>query len=977
MTSEGHGDPGTAAGAQGQASPGSTYAEFRLRIERGARKRQYRIIASGPGGEVEGPFRMPFSDLELENFVLKVGGTRQGVRGLDSPEMDLAKRFGTKLFDALFETDVRGLYRASRVEAANAGQGLRITLALSSVPELLRVPWEYLYDKPLFPSTDTRTPIVRYLDLPKPIRPLHVKLPLRILAIVSAPTDAQPIDGAQERAKLEEALGPLLTSGSVEIEWLEDANLAALHKLITRKDRSEFHILHFIGHGGYVSEAKQGVLLFEGKDGKRQNETGDKLGTILHGEESLRLAVLNSCEGARASINDPFSSVATSLIEHEIPAVIGMQFEITDRAAILFSGEFYAALADGRAVDEALSQARMAIFADNNDIEWGTPVLFMRVNDGRLFDVAIADDPARAAEAERRRLELEAAAEAERERLAQIAAAAEEQKRLDDAAARALAEAAAAGAGAAAAGAAPGAAPPAAEDEADEGAAADAAAAAEAERKRVEAQELAAEEERQRAAVAAAVAKERKRIEDEEAAARERERLELEAAVEAASKRREAEAAAEARRLEEARRRRRRRNALILGGLVGIPVIAFLAVLLPNLGTSISVIGGPGGDPAVVRVTGRGYQAHETVRFDIDGVVVGTAPADGDGTFDTSIPIPDSAPPTILVGALGETSGRVALSTFTRAIGPTMSTGPSEAVPTASGDVPPPSDGSLVPPPPSEALIVFYSNVQPGSGDIGDSEIYVIDPVTRELTALTNNDVDDSFPTWSPDRTQIAFNVGRAGDRDIYVMDAAGGSVRPLVTGPTDDWFPAWSVGGNIAFVRGANDSQIWVVREEGGEPQPWSVPPPGTRLRSPAWAPDGSILAVWGDPAEPGNDDLYLLHFDGTLQRVTVEPFVDRNPTWSPDGTTLAFVRDTDGSRRTNEDNEIYLLDIASGGLKQLTVNDVQDGNPVWSPDGQQIAFYRAEGSGFHLRVIGTTDLESEDLMPGRPGRNLDPNWR
>ena len=99
------------------------------------------------------------------------------------------------------------------------------------------------------------------------------------------------------------------------------------------------------------------------------------------------MAVLNSCEGARASLNDPFSSVATSLIEHEVPAVIGMQFEITDRAAILFSGEFYAALADGRAVDEALSQARMAIFADNNDIEWGTPVLFMRVTDGRLFDV--------------------------------------------------------------------------------------------------------------------------------------------------------------------------------------------------------------------------------------------------------------------------------------------------------------------------------------------------------------------------------------------------------------------------------------------------------------------------------------------------------------------------------------------------------------------------------------------------------------
>ena len=64
-----------------------------------------------------------------------------------------------------------------------------------------------------------------------------------------------------------------------------------------------------------------------------------------------------------------------------------MQFEITDRAAIVFAGEFYSALADGLPVDSSVAEARKAIYADQNDIEWGTPVLFMRVADGRLFDV--------------------------------------------------------------------------------------------------------------------------------------------------------------------------------------------------------------------------------------------------------------------------------------------------------------------------------------------------------------------------------------------------------------------------------------------------------------------------------------------------------------------------------------------------------------------------------------------------------------
>ena len=64
-----------------------------------------------------------------------------------------------------------------------------------------------------------------------------------------------------------------------------------------------------------------------------------------------------------------------------------MQFEITDQAAVVFAQEFYSALADNYPVDAALTEARKAIFARGNKIEWGTPVLYMRAPDGRIFDV--------------------------------------------------------------------------------------------------------------------------------------------------------------------------------------------------------------------------------------------------------------------------------------------------------------------------------------------------------------------------------------------------------------------------------------------------------------------------------------------------------------------------------------------------------------------------------------------------------------
>ncbi len=375
----------------------TAYSPFRLRIERGPSRRTYRVEASGPGGEEEGQFKVPFTDTELENFILKVGRTRRGVRRIESPEMQLAKTFGGQLFGAVMDGPVRDLYRATFAQARAAGEGLRVTLSLTDVPELGAIPWEYLYDAPDFLSISTWTPVVRYLDLPRPRRPLDVQLPLRILGIVSAPDDQQPLDTEVERTKLEAALQPLVEAGAVSIDWLEAANLLALARAV-RSD--SYHIIHYIGHGGFDDASGEGALLFEDEAARGRPVSGDQLATILGGKVMLRLVVLNSCEGARTSVTDPFSGVAASLVQREIPAVIGMQFEITDRAAILFAAEFYSMLAEGRPVDAAVTEARLSIFADHNDVEWATPVLFMRVADGRLFDIADAKSlPRRPADA--------------------------------------------------------------------------------------------------------------------------------------------------------------------------------------------------------------------------------------------------------------------------------------------------------------------------------------------------------------------------------------------------------------------------------------------------------------------------------------------------------------------------------------------------------------------------------------------------
>jgi hypothetical protein len=82
-------------------------------------------------------------------------------------------------------------------------------------------------------------------------------------------------------------------------------------------------------------------------------------------------------------------------MEYDVPAVVAMQFAITDDGARTFADELYGALAAGYPVDAAVTQGRRALAA-RDEVEWGTPVLFMRVSDGRLFDLQMTAQPATA-----------------------------------------------------------------------------------------------------------------------------------------------------------------------------------------------------------------------------------------------------------------------------------------------------------------------------------------------------------------------------------------------------------------------------------------------------------------------------------------------------------------------------------------------------------------------------------------------------
>jgi hypothetical protein len=359
--------------------PRIKYEDFDLLIVRGSRGSYRAKVLESHGGDAGSDFRI--SNLAVEGF-MSPGGL---------PGNEAAKAFGERLFKAVFKDEVSGCLKSCLDQARQRKARLRIRLNLTEVPELGCLPWEFLRNPRIqhFYSRFTETPMVRYLEYGSPRNCLAVKPPLRMLVILSSPSDYPPLELEAEYEKLKAELVPLTKQNLLTIQKLPAATTKALlDELLEGLRHNPFHIIHFMGHGEFDSDTGKGYLVFEDEDKRATKISGEAMGNILRDHDTLRLAVINACEGARISEEDSYAGTAQGLLNHgNVPAVVAMQFPVTDKSAIDFASQFYKAIAAGYPVEAALSEGRKAISLDEDSVEWGSPVLYMRSRDGQLFDI--------------------------------------------------------------------------------------------------------------------------------------------------------------------------------------------------------------------------------------------------------------------------------------------------------------------------------------------------------------------------------------------------------------------------------------------------------------------------------------------------------------------------------------------------------------------------------------------------------------
>jgi hypothetical protein len=310
------------------------------------------------------------------------------------------QELGEILFDSLFADDLRTYFLELYEKVSNEGALLRIELTIDEerIPHIAALPWEFLRPSPNritgqpWLATDANVVLTRLRRRWKAARPIQLEIgeKLRIAVVVSAPTDENlgEVDYQKLFHELEQLTAEL--GDLVELDLVDPREHRATRETLVEVLKKRPHIFHFIGHGTFEDmEGKDvGKIAVMWESGKAHWVNAGQFSQLFTTHRPS-IIMLQACEGGRESSCEAFAGVASQIVQQGMPVVVAFQHEISNAKARVFAREFYGRLMKQKpdAVDQAVQEGRnaMANVDWHESRDFATPMLYMRVRDGRLF----------------------------------------------------------------------------------------------------------------------------------------------------------------------------------------------------------------------------------------------------------------------------------------------------------------------------------------------------------------------------------------------------------------------------------------------------------------------------------------------------------------------------------------------------------------------------------------------------------------
>ena len=261
---------------------------------------------------------------------------------------------------------------------------------------MLAWPWEALRDPrkgALAPACGIERHLNRVLD-PAAVPAGLPSDRVNVLLVI-----ARPLEGDVKYRSIARPLVDLIDEKSLpaHVHVLRPPTFERLREHL-RERPGHSHLVHFDGHGTYGTApaagaphafgAAEGQLLFEKADGSEHGVSAEKLSTLLQ-EHRIPAIVLNACRSAMLdeSAEDPFASVAASLLKAGTRSVVAMSYSLYVSGAQQFLPAFYERLFESGSFVEAARAGRQRMFAERGRVcvrgryelqDWLVPVLYQQ-----------------------------------------------------------------------------------------------------------------------------------------------------------------------------------------------------------------------------------------------------------------------------------------------------------------------------------------------------------------------------------------------------------------------------------------------------------------------------------------------------------------------------------------------------------------------------------------------------------------------
>jgi Tol biopolymer transport system component len=199
------------------------------------------------------------------------------------------------------------------------------------------------------------------------------------------------------------------------------------------------------------------------------------------------------------------------------------------------------------------------------------------------------------------------------------------------------------------------------------------------------------------------------------------------------------------------------------------------------------------------------------------------------------------------------------------------------------------------------------------------------------------------YPKISPDGTQVALTVAIGGNSDIYILDLATENLTKLTFDESIDIQSIWTPDGKrIVFCsdRGGSLYSIYWKASDGSGKAELLSSMPDWGLMPWSWSHDEKNLLMVKIAGGPQFDiGMLSMEKDRAIKSLLEEEYAEGQPKISPDGQWMAYASNESGQL------EVYVCPFpeVTGGKWQISTGGGD--SPLWSPDGREL-FYRSNDS-------------------------------